>query len=210
MNTSQGPNDLLPLHRRLLEGDRAATAEVLTLTVDPVALRATARCRCYGVQDEHLVHDAVIDAVLDYCARPHQFAPSAGLHLVAFLTLAAVRNALNTARAEGRRKYRERAAGSKRARRLELDAAKWHEQMEDLRKVDRHRQSLLDAMPALVDRAVLDLQFAGVRETAAFATVLGITDCPLAEQRRSIKRAKDRIRKTLQRRGLLPRGRRRG
>ena len=44
----------------------------------------------------------------------------------------------------------------------------------------------------------------GVRETAAYAEILAVSDKPSAEQKAIVKRAKDRIKIALQR-GLRPR-----
>jgi hypothetical protein len=51
------------------------------------------------------------------------------------------------------------------------------------------------------ERRVLALMLDGERSSAAYAQVLGITGLPAAEQEREVKRAKDRIKKRLEREG---------
>jgi hypothetical protein len=49
------------------------------------------------------------------------------------------------------------------------------------------------------DRAVVELMGEGVRETAAYAEVLGITHLPADQQRVTVKRVKDRLTRQLER-----------
>jgi hypothetical protein len=49
------------------------------------------------------------------------------------------------------------------------------------------------------DLAVIELLGEGVRETAAFAAVLGIAHLPAPQQRNEVKRCKDRLLKSLER-----------
>src|SRR5262249_3709333 len=51
------------------------------------------------------------------------------------------------------------------------------------------------------ERKVVGLMRAGVRGTAAFGRVLGLTGLPPEEQARAVKRVKDRIKKRLRRAG---------
>ena len=52
-----------------------------------------------------------------------------------------------------------------------------------------------------VDRELAALMIDGERCTEKFAALLGITDLPASQQRKTVKRHKDRIMKILQRRG---------
>jgi RNA polymerase sigma-70 factor, ECF subfamily len=99
---------LLELHRRLLTGDRIASEEVVTLLLASLTQEVSAQFRQI---DQHIIWDGVIDAMLDYCARPQQFDAERGVSLKHFLRLAARRNVMNRLRGEQRRKVREEAAG---------------------------------------------------------------------------------------------------
>jgi hypothetical protein len=201
MNNPEAATDLLTLHQRLLVGDRVAPIEVLAVAVEPVARRAAARCRRYGIVDDQVVHDGVIDALLEYCAHPARFDPLAGAPLEAFLAMAAARNILNGLQAEGRRKRREHIAGRHRAKRVDLDPGTQNQRVEELAKVRQRWEHLLSSLADPADRHVLELWLQGVRSTTAFAAVLGVASLTPEGQRRAVKRAKDRIRKALQRRG---------
>ena len=112
---------LLELHRRLLTGDRTASEEVISLLYALLTQEVSVQFR---QTDEHIVWDGVIDAMLDYCARPQQFDAERGVPLKRFLRLAARRNVMNTLRGEQRRKAREEAVGHTwAASSVELDPA---------------------------------------------------------------------------------------
>ena len=83
---------LLELHRRLLTGDRTASEEVVRLLHAPLTQEISAQFRH---TDQHIIWDGVIDAMLDYCARPQQFDAERGISLKRFLRLAARRNVVN-------------------------------------------------------------------------------------------------------------------
>ena len=77
---------LLELHRRLLTGDRTASEEVVRLLHASLTQEVAAQFR---QTDQHIIWDGVIDAMLDYCARPQQFDAERGVSLKRFLRLAA-------------------------------------------------------------------------------------------------------------------------
>ena len=79
---------LLELHRRLLTGDRIASEEVVRLLHASLIQEVSAQFR---QTDQHIIWDGVIDAILDYCARPQQFDVERGIPLQRFLRLAARR-----------------------------------------------------------------------------------------------------------------------
>ena len=66
--------------------------------------------------------------------------------------------------------------------------------------MSRHSQPKLGSFTA-TEQAVFELMRTGERETAAYVPVLGIEHLPEAEQRREVKRVKERILKRLQRAG---------
>jgi hypothetical protein len=50
-----------------------------------------------------------------------------------------------------------------------------------------------------MDLQVAGLMVAGIRDTSEYATVMGILDRPVIEQRKLVKRAKDRVKKIFER-----------
>lgn len=190
---------LLALHRRLLTGDRTASEEVVRLLHASLIQGVSAQFRH---TDQHLIWDGVIDALLDYCARPQQFDAERGVPLTRFLRLAARRNVMNTLRREQRRKAREEAVGHAWATScVALDPAAGNLlQKEESAQRQRQQTALTEALQHPNDQQLLALRLQGVRRTEAFAEVLGITHLPIETQRREVKRAKDRIDKMLRRR----------
>jgi DNA-directed RNA polymerase specialized sigma24 family protein len=190
---------LLELHRRLLTGDRTASEEVVRLLHAPLTQEVSAQFRH---TDQHIIWDGVIDAMLDYCARPEQFDAERGVSLKRFIRLAARRNVVNMLRGEQRRKVREEAAGHAwAASSVELDPVAGNLlQKEESTQRQRQQTALANALQNPNDQQLLALRLQGVRRTEAFAAVLGITHLPIETQRREVKRAKDRIDKMLRRR----------
>lgn len=190
---------LLELHRRLLIGDRIASEEIVTLLLASLTQEVAAQFRH---TDQHIIWDGIIDAMLDYCARPQQFDAERGISLKRFLRLAARRNVMNTLRREQRRKAREEAVGHAwAASSVELDPAAGNLlQKEESAQRQRQQAALTNALQNPNDQQLLALRVQGVRHTEAFAEILGITHLPIETQRREVKRGKDRIDKMLRRR----------
>ena len=189
---------LLPLHGRLLKGDRVASEELAEALLSPLVNEMAHK---FPMTDVHLVSDGVTDALLDYALKPLSFDPGRGVPLDRFLAKAAWRNIANSLRGEQRRKAREK-------RSLELNDEKvveLHPAMGNLLQnepKDRRQQldELGQSMENPIDKRIFELMATGERRTERFAKVMGILHLPLDQQRREVKRAKDRIDKVLRRR----------
>ncbi|HYR74385.1 MAG TPA: hypothetical protein VEM96_00960 [Pyrinomonadaceae bacterium] len=197
MAESAEARTLLELHVRLLDGDRVASEDLAELLLMPLVRRLN---RKFSRTDVQVVSDGVTDAILDYCARPQIFDPSRGVPLNTFLLMAGRRNILNLIRGEMRRKAREerftRVSSSKV---VELYPSTGNTLRKEAIKA-RRRTELMQVLSDPVDKKVFELELKGERKTEAFAKVMGISGLPVADQRRAVKRAKDRIRKLLERR----------
>jgi RNA polymerase sigma-70 factor, ECF subfamily len=190
------------LHERLRRGDRLASEEASRLLLVPLQEEMARR---FPRADEQLLSDGVIEALLDYCASPDQFGPGNGVPLDRFLAAAAWRNVSNLLVGEGRRKRREKKAGSKnREADVALDPAARNIRREEQERADEQQAALLAVLDDPRDKEVLLLWLQGVRETAAYVRALNIGDLPLEEQRAQVKRRKDRVLRRLRRKGLLP------
>jgi hypothetical protein len=79
--------------------------------------------------------------------------------------------------------------------------AEWDEsvRLSEQQTEQRIAAKLLPIVTDPTDRQVLNLMLDGVRETGAYAAILGITERPIAEQQRIVKQHKDRIRKLVRR-----------
>jgi RNA polymerase sigma factor (sigma-70 family) len=195
-------SQLLGLHRRLCHGDRTASEELAELILKSLVDAISRRFPC---NDQQTVWDGVVDALVDYCARPHQFDEGRGVPLDHFLRMASWRNVMNLLRGESRRSAREEAAESDALSAVELDPAAGNIlQQEETRELQRQQEGMMDRLSDPRDRQILALRLQGERRTEAFAEILGISHLPIESQRREVKRAKDRIDKILRRHGGRP------
>jgi RNA polymerase sigma-70 factor (ECF subfamily) len=201
------------IHKRLLSGDPVASAEFARVYMEPLVRYL--RRRHPEVNDETLAWDAATNAVLDYAENPSSFDPKKS-GLFGYLKMASHRDLLNALEKERRRGASERSAGL-RAVELSPGGGKELQRDEDVERVgerteldeersQRIMEKVYEALPDPRDRRMLELMMDEVRETEAFAEVLGIRDRDEAEQRKTVKRHKDRIKKRVQRLGLPLRG----
>jgi len=196
-------SQLLAFHRRLCDGDRTAPDELAELILGPLVEQVARR---YPHTDEQVVWDGVIEAFLDYCARPHQFDEGRGRLLDRFLHMASWRNVANTLRNNRRRRvHEEKVVRSFATSAVELDPVVGNLlQQEESERLHRQEDDFMSLLQDPKDRQILALRLQGERRTEAFAAVLGISHLPIEVQRREDKRAKDRIDKTIRRKGSHP------
>lgn len=154
------------------------------------------------VGDPHLIETAVEDALLFYFDHATQFDPSRS-SLFTYLRMRARGYLLNS--------LREKKSSQPVEKVVELTEAKTVYGVEaqderDAEDVLIERESDAEIMQKLgeiiidpTDFRVLALMLEGVRETSAFAAVLGIADRPLTDQAKLVKQCKDRIKKAIQR-----------
>jgi len=192
------------LHQRLLAGSLTASSETAELFLRPLIKSLTGEFKQPG--DPHLIDSAVEDALINYFEHPEKFDPARS-SLFIYLRIRARTYLLNSLSQRGNPN-----------KVVELREAETVQQVEE--------QNEPDAEASLVSRAVqteimqqvqkyitdpLDLRIValmveGVRDTATYAEMLGISDHPLAEQRKTVKQHKDRIKKIIERK--IRRGRR--
>lgn len=189
---------LLALHRRLLDGDRVASEELIALLLSPLTDRLARR---FPHTDEQLIADGIVDALLEYCAQPDRFDAERGVPLDRFLSTAAWRNIANSLRGEHRRKAREEKAHAAYGEPLvALDPTAGNLlQQEESAQRRRREVEVMQMVRTPADQEIVTLRLQGERRTEVFADILGIAHLPAAEQRRAVKRAKDRIDKVLRR-----------
>src|SRR5205823_55085 len=99
-------NELFRLHRKILAGSALAAERIAELLL-PILNERTAR-RFPGL-DEHLVSDAVTDALLNYLSRPQRFDPGRNVFLRSFIARKAEWRIQDGLLAESRRRLREKA-----------------------------------------------------------------------------------------------------
>ena len=192
------------IHQRLLGQDPTAPSDLVSAFLGPLVetLRRDARA-----PDQAFFLDAATDALLAYAKEPSKFAPDKR-GLKGYLKMAAKGDLLNAIARHNRRRRWERSVED-----VELAARGGNKALGPggLRRVkdrpdtpmqEAELLSLVErALPHGTDRDIAELIRNGERSTAVFARVLGIADRPEAEQRKLVKRNKDRIKKRLERLG---------
>lgn len=195
---SPSQEQLLALHRALLAGDVTASARLAELLLPALSRRFAGRREL----DRADVESIVGLSIATYLRDPGRYEPARGTPLLAYLYQDALGDIRNEAAKRGRRPEDATEDGV-----LELVPARGNPTPEDdvvdrLDPLDLPR-SLVDAALAQIDllsdedREFLRLRAEGVRSTHAYAAVLGIAHLPPDQQRREVKRAKDRLDKRL-------------
>jgi len=193
----------LSLHRRLLEGDVTAPADLATRFHDSLIAWLVEK-NSSEVPEEFCI-EAAEDAWMALVKKPTSYDPSRGKRLGAYLCMSAQGDLKNILRREGR--YRRHAtledvelspeAGKYLA--VNDDPLRYLERQEESAKVTRTvvapaREGLSEA-----ESRALDLMLHGERKTAVFAEALGITHLPTNVQRTEVKRLKDKLKKRIER-----------
>jgi len=179
------------IHERLVARDPTAPAELVERCLEPLIATLWS---AYRLRDPTIIVDAATDALLAYAKEPRKF-KSAQRRLPGYLRMVAEGDLKNALAKERRRRQWETpvedveliAAGGNSITGVELGA---HEDPPAV--VGR-------ALPTALDRKIAQLILAGERATGAFAEALGISHLPELQQRRVVKRHKDRIKKRLRR-----------
>ena len=190
------------IHARLLAEDVTAPAELAEAVLEePVKQLLIQRLRRYfqNLKEPDLLYDSIIDALMNYIKRPSQFDPTKRSFL-GFLVMAARMDLLN-------------ALKQKRHLKKEISI----EDVEILSRAGNYRveeESLPERLDSqrtwgevgklfsgLRDLEILKLIMAGEKKTEIFAKVLEIENRSPEEQRKEVKRHKDRIQKRLERYG---------
>jgi len=196
---------ILQLHARLLQSDPVAPAEFAESFLEELIRRLWAKAG--PGYEETLIRDAATDAILDFIQHPSKFNPKKSA-LFTYLSMAAYRDLLNVIAKEGRRRRRELSLqvveetlndGNNLVEpeiegEMVLDGITAEKKSEILRLV-------AETFPDPRDRDFLALMMDGERKTNAFCKILGIQSVNPEEQKKIVKRHKDRITKRLQRLG---------
>ena len=203
---------LFALHERMLAGDPTLLGEVARLVFEP--LIAQLRQKFRGVDDQ-LLHERAADALMEYGRNPSQANATTGAGVMGFLMLRSKSRVIDRIRKERRRDVAEGAYAhgldpsvkQGRGKSVELRRAQPEHGAEGLsdavsvpppdveERLDQEAQIawVLAGAKTDVDRRLLELMFAGVRETAEYARVLGIGAEPVEVQEATVKRHKDRL-----------------
>ena len=186
------------VHERLLNNDPTASAECAEEAIRPLTKRLENRYP--QLRGSDLLVDAVTDAVFSYLRRPKQYDPTKR-GLVGYLSMAAEGDLKNALAKQHRRKERELPLDD-----VDLEVVAGNRVLET---GDSPSEIDLDEIRTGVnalfydprDRQLAELVLEGERSIKLFARILGVENLPIDEQRREVKRHKDRIKKRLERYG---------
>jgi RNA polymerase sigma-70 factor, ECF subfamily len=186
------------IHERLLAGDVTAPAELAETLLEPLLNRLTKKYP--QLPDPDLLPEAVIDSLMSYIKRPVQFDPDKR-SLLGFLSMAAEGDLLNALAKDKRRRQKETSLED-----VELEVVGGNYRLEGtITETDPEKNPVLQILPRIFgdpkDLHAVELMLAGERTTEAFAKVLELQHLPLDQQRREVKRHKDRLKKRLKRYG---------
>jgi DNA-directed RNA polymerase specialized sigma24 family protein len=192
----------LDLHLRFLEQDPIAFDQIYDLTYRYVYIGI--RTKANLVRDVHIIETAVNDAFLSYYAHPDRFDGKRS-NLVAWLIMVGWRdlqNATDSRLADNRNVVEWPARVEDDGELSETDVELPDD--EDIQQLIEDRNSPVwsrigELLPDTTDQAVARLMLDGVRSTDEYANEMRIMHLTTEERASEVKRAKDRIHKTLKR-----------
>ena len=192
--------EALRLYRRLLEGDPVAPPDFANAFLNPLIawLQRTNR-----QIDPMACEEAAGEAIFSFILNVAKYVPE-DLEVAAFLRMAAKRDLLNLLRKESRHQRQRRDL---RLVELEPAAGKYLEREDDPSLSLQIEEAKQERLPpnevwqqlTEAERRFLERMQEGERSTSAFAAILGLTELSVEEQRREVKRVKDRLKKRLER-----------
>lgn len=198
--------DIVAVYRRLINGEPDAPLDLIELCLDP--LIRTLELKYPSLPDPEWTSDIATDTLLAFVQDPSRYIPERG-RLWPYLVLDAKRNLQNLIQKEERRRKRlvpldavalVPSGGNSNVEDevLERLVPTFSAGQYDVNQIyEQLRREIADPH----DWQVLLLLFAGERRTHVFAKVLDITHLPADEQRKQVKRVKDRLRIRLKRLG---------
>jgi RNA polymerase sigma-70 factor, ECF subfamily len=197
-------DDVWILHRSLLSRDPTAPETIARVILGPLVEHTELH---FSRVSSDTVEQSALDAVWEYLKHPERCQAATGAGVVAYVRGVARMKLLDELRRERRRRAREQRWAQETEADAEREgvelrtAATTVEQDEDTAVLQARRTEVLGALVTETDRRLLELKLSGERKTSAFAEVLAISHLPIAEQRKIVKRHKDRIDKILRRAG---------
>jgi glycerol-3-phosphate cytidylyltransferase-like family protein len=198
--------ELLAIYRRLISDEPDAPVDLVELCLDP--LIRVLQLRYPTLPDPDWASDIATDTLLSFAQDPYRYIPERG-HLWSYLILDASRNLQNLIQKEERRRRRLISLNSVDLVSLDRNINVEEEVLERLvptffagqYDVNQIYEQLRREITDPRDWQVLRLLSTGERRTQVFAEVLGIAHLPADEQRKQVKRVKDRLRIRLKRLG---------
>jgi RNA polymerase sigma-70 factor, ECF subfamily len=189
------------LHARLLRGDDpTASSDLANLCLAPLVHWLQGR---YPREDQALLETVAIELILKVGREPEQYDPDRGT-LPAYLRMAVRRDVQNALQRERRRAARQTPLGIVELRPPARNSG-WTRSSDPVAMMleadGEARVTVLLEQFTGREREVVEMIVEGERSTERYAALLGIQDRPLDEQRREVKRVKDKLKGRLKRLG---------
>ena len=198
------PEEELALHRRLIAGDVTAPADLAIIFLAPLIHWLVAK-NSAKIPPE-MCADAAEDALIALMKSPTSFNPDRSMRLTTYLRMSAQGDLQNLMACEKRHRQKQISLET-----VELLPNAWKYMAKDndpswalqIQEAAANTDSDLVAkacvgLPA-AETSVLRLMLQGERRTAPFAAVLGVVHLPKKDQRATVKRVKDKLKKRLER-----------
>jgi hypothetical protein len=194
--------DATALHQRLLSGDPTASNDLANACLEPLVvwLRET-----NPRVSEDVCLEAAEEAILTVIRNPTSYSPERQT-LEVYLRMSARGDLLNLL---GKERRRNKGRVSLASVELLPDVGKYLGRVDDpsLRLcLDEEKQGCESAIPDSLRRELCETDLHAMelivqkeRETGVFAALFGLLHLPVKEQRREVKRRKDRLKKMLER-----------
>jgi DNA-directed RNA polymerase specialized sigma24 family protein len=194
----------ITLHIRLLnKTDNRVTAELSEVFLP--LLISDLRRKFPNLRDPHLVQTVATDTLITYFEHPERFDPAKS-PLIGYLYMDAYGNLRNILMQQ--QIFVELHPHVPEHEVIAAIAGDDPEQ-ELIEKSSPLVQRTIEHLTDSRDRELVLMMMDGVRETSAYAEVLGIQDRPIGDQVRAVKQHKDRLKKALRRKVATPRKQRR-
>jgi hypothetical protein len=153
------------------------------------------------VRDHDQITDAAIETLMTYIKCPEKFNP-AKRSLLGYLKMSAAADLKNEFSKEGRRRDHFAESVERPVELFNSDGKGIPGEPKAADDSDRIvEETISQLFTSDQDRQIAMLIVDRVRSTAKFVEILGIANKPMLEQRKAVKREKDRIKKVLQRQG---------
>ena len=194
--------DELALHKRLVDGDVAAPAEIANVFIDGLIKWLIDNNSSKIPED--LCVEAAGDAWEALVKNPASFKPEQGKRLGQYLCMSAQGDLRNRLSKEGRRREKslevvQLSAKDGKYLETEDDPSLPLRIQEEAEQAEQGRLRIMGDGLSEAESRVYDLIMRGERKTAAFAQALGIDHLPKKEKTDVVNRVKNKIKKRINR-----------
>jgi RNA polymerase sigma-70 factor (ECF subfamily) len=185
------------IHARLISNDPIAPSELAEIFIEPLS---RALQKKFPKVNSDQIADAVTDTLMDYIKAPEKFKP-AKRSLKGYLIMSATSDLINAIEKENRKKLHEFPTDNVELHEFGGNVIAKPTNPVTMLVTESLRADIRNQFDNEVDLEMVDLILDGERSTTAFAKILQIENLPIIDQKREVKKHKDRIKKRLRRYG---------